>query len=58
MDLTGLNIVHKQEILQTRAISTLPELKDVYAYRIRYFMNNNLLDEKQGLATEEVLESI
>lgn len=56
MDLTGLNIVHKQEILQTRAISTLPELKDVYAYRIRYFMNNNILDEKQGLATSDVLK--
>lgn len=56
MEVAELNVVHKKEVLQTRHISTLPELANILAYKIEYFMNDNLIEEKQGLAPYDVLK--
>jgi hypothetical protein len=50
------NFIHKHEILQTRHISILPELKDLFAYKIEYYMNDKLISDKQGLANYEDLQ--
>lgn len=56
MDVLEWNVVHKKEVLQTRHISSLKELKNIFAYKIEYFMNDKVISEKQGLATYEVLK--